>query len=320
MKTYGRGRRGSSETPHRKWQRRRQRGIALVAVLWGVVLLAVIAGSFTVTARTDSRLVRNLVENAKAESLAEAGIHLALLRLLDARDTQSWRADGSPQMVSFDGTRLTLAIQDEGGKIDLNRAPDALLKGLIRSVGVDEERSSALVDAIADWRDGDDFRRLNGAEEADYHAAGLAYGPKNSSFQIVEELEQVMGMTPGLYEKVAPSLTVHSRRPGVDPETAPREVLDALPGVLAADVEALLAARAFAAEGGPVVARSLTGVESFMSRSRKRIYSLRAEVRTASGAVFVREAVVQLTRAPRSPYRFLAWTRGKRKDFGDDLQ
>ncbi len=320
MKTYGRRRRGSSETPHRNWQRCRQRGIALVAVLWGVVLLAVIVGSFTVTARTDIRLVRNLVENAKAKSLAEAGIHLALLRLLNARGTPGWRADGSPQAVSFDGTRLTLAIQDEGGKIDLNRAPDALLKGLFRSVGVDEERSTALVDAIADWRDGDDFRRLNGAEEADYHAAGLAHGPRNSSFRILEELEQVMGMTPGLYEKVAPALTVHSRRPGIDPETAPREVLQALPGVVAAEVEAFLADRASAPEGGAIVARSLTGAESFMSRSRKRVYSLRAEAQTASGAVFVREAVVQLTRAPRSPYRFLAWTRGNRKEIGDDLQ
>ncbi len=319
MKTYGRRHWGSCETPHRKWQRRRQRGIALVAVLWGVVLLAVIAGSFTVTARTDIRLVRNLVENAKAKSLAEAGIHLALLRLLDARDTPGWRADGSPQAVSFDGTRLTLAIQDEGGKIDLNRAPDTLLKGLFRSVGVDEERSTALVDAIADWRDGDDFRRLNGAEEADYHAAGLAHAPRNSSFRIVEELEQVMGMTPDVYGKVAPALTVHSRRPGIDPETAPREVLDALPGVVAAEIEAFLAGRESAPEGGAIVTRSLIGVESFMSRSRKRIYSLRAEVRTASGAVFVREAVVQLTRAPRSPYRFLAWTRGKRKEIGDDL-
>ena len=46
------------------------RGIALVVVLWMLTLLAVIAASFTTTTRTETRLARNLVENAKAEALA----------------------------------------------------------------------------------------------------------------------------------------------------------------------------------------------------------------------------------------------------------
>jgi hypothetical protein len=78
------------------------------------------------------------------------------------------------------------------------------------SVGVDQVKAQALAAAIADFRDADNFRRLGGAEEADYRAAGLAWGPKNAPFDSVDELQQVFGMTTQLYERVAPSLTTYS--------------------------------------------------------------------------------------------------------------
>ncbi len=62
---------------------RNSRGIALVVVLWALTLLAVIAVSFTMTTRTDTKIVRNLVENAKAGALADAGVYRATLGLLE---------------------------------------------------------------------------------------------------------------------------------------------------------------------------------------------------------------------------------------------
>ena len=46
-----------------------QRGLALVTVLWVLMLLALIAASFTRTTRTEINLTRNLIESAKAEAL-----------------------------------------------------------------------------------------------------------------------------------------------------------------------------------------------------------------------------------------------------------
>ena len=45
-----------------------QRGLALVTVLWVLMLLALIAASFTRTTRTEIDLTRNLIESAKAEA------------------------------------------------------------------------------------------------------------------------------------------------------------------------------------------------------------------------------------------------------------
>ena len=78
-----------------------------------------------------------------------------------------------------------MSIQDEDGKIDLNAAPDELLRGLFVSAGLDEDAGAALVDAIVDFRDEDDLTRLNGAEDRDYADAGLPYGAKDAPFEAV---------------------------------------------------------------------------------------------------------------------------------------
>ncbi len=46
------------------------RGLALVTVLWVLVLLSLVAASFTYTARTEINLARNQIDNAEAEALA----------------------------------------------------------------------------------------------------------------------------------------------------------------------------------------------------------------------------------------------------------
>ena len=53
-----------------------------MTVLWVLVLLALIAASFTYTTRTEINLARNQIEGAQAEALAEAGLARALLGLL----------------------------------------------------------------------------------------------------------------------------------------------------------------------------------------------------------------------------------------------
>ncbi len=57
---------------------RGQRGLALVVVLWVLVLLSLIAASFTKTTRTEVNITRNLIDNAKAEALADAGVYRAI--------------------------------------------------------------------------------------------------------------------------------------------------------------------------------------------------------------------------------------------------
>ena len=348
-----------------KWIRNphisRQRGIALVAVLWTVLLLSLIAANFLTQTRTDARITRNLIDNAEAEALADAGVYRAILGLLEpttdallgpevegllelgrgpgpvtrrsvedqlrpliadrageegAIFREAWRADGAEHVFEFGGGEVRIVIEDEAGKVDLNRAPDALLADLFIAAGLEEQEAAELVDAIADFRDRDDLRRLYGAEDGDYERAGLPYGAKDAPFEAIEELQRVLGMTPALYRAVAPSITVHNRRRSRQPRelvNQPRlEQTDPAETVRRARRE-----RANRPTGGAPAAGART--PGAVSGRFPTAVTIRAQARAASGAVFVREAIVRFAPNGSQPYRIEKWTRGARFTASSEL-
>jgi general secretion pathway protein K len=199
----------------------RQRGIALIVVLWLLVLLTVIAASYARIVRTETRLAANQVEASVARHLAEAGTQHAILELLVRDQTQRWRADGSIHRLRFADGTVDIAVRDARGLVDINRASPALLDTLLAGAGVAQPRRTALVDAILDWRDPDNLKHLNGAEDNDYRRAGLSWTARDASFSSIEELSYVLGMNAALFERLAPYLTVASGQAGVVTELAP---------------------------------------------------------------------------------------------------
>ena len=356
---------------------RPERGVALVAVLWVLTLIAMVAAGHTVAARTGLALARNLEAAARAEALADAGVQRAIAGLFENRlsggpeaylqevieqSQAASAAAGAPAGVEggagsiadlledrpgleqelaeligeesevegwpippgewpLDGTAVPwtpagfaagaaalLSIQDEGGRIDLNAAADELLIGLFTSAGLAEEEARALTDAVRDYADADDLARASGAEAPAYRAAGLSWAPKNARFQAPQEVLGVLGMTPALYVRIAPALTVWNGSKGIDPYVAPPEALAALPAGNEAEIEQLLAGRA----AGAVRPAGLVGVGDVTARARGRVFRIRAEARTAEGANFVREAVVRLGGGAGRPFAVMWWGRGAR--------
>ncbi|MGH8491456.1 MAG: general secretion pathway protein GspK, partial [Gammaproteobacteria bacterium] len=157
-------------------------GFALVIVLWVVALLSIVAASLAFSMRTETTLAHDLVAQAQARALAEAGVYRGILELYNPDRLRRWRGDGSPHRIRLWGAPVTVSLQDEAGKIDLNSAQRDLLGTLLRASGIDDERRDALLDAIEDWRDADSLRRLNGAEDQEYEAAGRTYGAKDATF------------------------------------------------------------------------------------------------------------------------------------------
>jgi general secretion pathway protein K len=270
----------------------RQRGVALILVLWLTVMLTVIAGSFAYGMRNEAMAARNTVSWAQARSLADGAIHRTVFELLRPKVSPDvWAADGAMHAWEEDGARIVVSAIDESGKIDLNSAPDALLKGLLMTAGgLDESSAARLVDVIGDWKDADDLRRPNGAEAADYKAAGSPYSPANAPFETVPELQRVLGMTPALYAKLAGNLTVQSQQGGINPTYASRATLLALPGATPEVVDTYLAQRRDAlAARLPPPAFPLTG----FAAGPLNLWRIRAEVTMGDGVSFVREAVVR---------------------------
>ena len=290
----------------------KQGGIALVLVLWVITLLAVIAGNFAYSMRGEAQITGNMLSAAQARAFADAGVERAWFELMKPQsDGQRWLGDGAPHMMSEGNVLIQVSILDESGKIDLNLAPDSLLKSLLQSAGLDAQASSGMLDKILDWRDADSLRRPNGAEEPEYLAAGLTYMPSNAPFETVGELRRVLGMTPELYRRIAPALTVYSRQPYVNASIAPPEVLLALPGSTPDLVAQFVQQRddAFAA-GEP--APPFPGVTGMLPTSPwSQAYSVRSRATMPDGTVFVREAVARVSPNPKRPVTVLAWFEGE---------
>jgi general secretion pathway protein K len=285
----------------------RQRGIALVLVLWVVTLLAVIAGSFVYGARTTALMAGNLVAVAKARALADAGVHRGLYELVKPPiDAERWQADGREHAFTLDDAEIRLVMRDEAARIDLNTANDTLLKGLLLSAGLDDEQANQLLDAIVDWRDADELSRPQGAERDRYESLGLPYIPANAPFRTVDELQQVLGVTPDVYRKVAGALTVFSGQPGINSTLATRQVLLALPDTTPEDVDAYLLQREQMLEAGQTPTPFPQAV-AFEVGASTQVYNLRSLATAPDGTRFVREAVAKMTQDPNQPFIFLLW-------------
>ena len=228
----------------------RDRGVALILVLWVITLLTVMALGLTATQRTESTLTANAMDDARFRAAADAAVAYAVLNLLapdgpdltagqDAADTPSvqWVPDGSPHLWTFAEVPVAISVGNEASRLDLNTADAASLAALMVGLGVSDDDASTLADRILDWRDPDDLTIILGAEDPDYEAAGLPYGAKDDRFSSVEELGEVLGMTPDLYRRLAPEVTVDSASGQVNQQFASAAVLSAVNGLTLDEAE-----------------------------------------------------------------------------------
>lgn len=284
------------------------RGAALLLVLWLIALLTALIGGFAMAARIEHMQGRVLVRGLVAEQAARAGIEYAMVRLAEAEPRRRWQADGRSYRWRFGEARVQLRIVDEQGKVDLNASQQPLLAALFRALGVEQEQAGRLAGAIIDWRDPDTLSQpAGGGEDSDYEAAGLPYGAKDAPFDTSAELLQVLGMTPQLYARAAPHLTVFSGRESPDPAFASAEVLAAL----GLDAQAIVAQRQRwdPASGQPPP--TLPGGVQLMG-TQSGTYSIWSRAQLRDGRVALLRVVVRAggTGLPGMAYLPLQWEEG----------
>ncbi len=281
-------------------------------VIWALGLLAALAASLTMATRTAALITANQVENAQAEALADAGVQLAMLDLgrtfAGILAVPPLAIDGTPRLCSLSGLgRLSIAVESETGKVDLNTATDALLLRLIEGVGSRDIAASSVADRILDFRDADNLHRLNGAEADTYRRANSASVPKNAPFVAVEELGEVLGLSPALVAKLHPYVTVYSSSTGVDPRMAPIRLLGVLAGQSAAGQSGSSRLRpAFTSRDAATAALP----QGFLAAAAPHAFLIRSQAETAAGARFVREAIVDVQDRTAQRIAILRWYRG----------
>jgi general secretion pathway protein K len=272
--------------------RSRQRGLALVLVLWMVAALLVTATGIVYAVRSEVRAVSSLREMAAAGAAAEAGIVLAA-RAVSGEQPPGFRF----RRIDVDFEQQSVAVRaiPLSGLIDLNSATEALLTELIAIAGeVDRAQAASLAQRIVDWRDADDQPLPAGAEDAAYAGAGSPFRTRGGPFEAPEDLLQVLGVDFELYTRLRPLVTVHARGDGrVDPAAAPEPVLRVLAGGNDEIASAYVAAR----ESGGALADTTRFPAAFRARAQSPRYLFEASVRLANGASLVTRRVIDLASA-----------------------
>jgi general secretion pathway protein K len=186
-----------------------EHGFALLIVLLVLGFLALLGTQIVATARSNTQLAGNLKQNAVLEAAADGAVVRAVFMAGALRDP-ALRPGGIAQRLNIGSVPVLVSVRREDDRINLNTASAPLLRALLAEVGAPPANAIGITAAILDWRTNGDTPRADGAKAAQYRAAGLSYGPPGAPFQSVEELRLVLGVTPDLYGKMAPHLTVLS--------------------------------------------------------------------------------------------------------------
>ncbi len=248
--------------------RPRERGVALIVVLWGIAALSLIALAMLSATLSRANIGRNAWYEAEARTAADAGVQGAILSLFDPDPRDRQQLDGSEHSLAVLSDTVTVSIRDEAGLIDLNAAAPDLLRDYLQTGGLDTGEAAQLAGRIAAWR---------APEGAPAHP-----------FQSVDDVLLIQGMTADLLRKLRPGLTVYGHHANFDTRYAPREVLAIIPGMAGASADAAIAARQPSA--------GLTAHAYTIVATAER-----------HGARFSRRAVVLLTGDPARPYWILDW-------------
>ncbi|MBI1390849.1 MAG: hypothetical protein GC154_20660 [bacterium] len=187
----------------------RQRGVALIIVLWVVTVMGTFTMLYSRQARLALKVNKNLNDGVQAELLAEAGVQRMIGELVNDDTTTTY--DSLDETWS-DSADLFYDAQLGNGVYRVTR-PDLSQPGAVAYGAVDEcsklnvntatrqqlmalpNATDEIVDAILDWRDDDDDPRTYGAEFDYYMSLEEPYQPKNGQFDTLNELLLVKGMS-----------------------------------------------------------------------------------------------------------------------------
>jgi general secretion pathway protein K len=311
----------------------REEGSVLLLVILILTLISVLILSWAQEWRTELKLASNFAEAHKCQRLAEAGIYYGLGKMVNAKTAElkglqattpltqgtsgdPWQGDQRPHVLELPDGVVEVRVADEGGKINLNQAPEALLYSLFTGLGLPEPQVRTMVDSLQDWRTKDSSPRPYGAKSAYYLGLDPPYVAKNGNFETVEELAWVHGFEASpLIPRLNQWLTVQTIKPGINLNTAPLEVLLAMGFAqnLAQDIIAARQAMPFRnlqeisqADAIPLLGQAVQ--ISFQSSSVFTITST-GMVKKNSGRQTIK-AIVRFDANPKVPWVILSWYGG----------
>jgi general secretion pathway protein K len=279
-----------------------RRGVILVTVLWSIALLSALAMAASVTFRGFAGVMAVERDRVQADALLSAGLETAA-GIVDAL--------GDATLIDIE-TRVNLAtgsarlrLNDEGGRIDIGKAPAIVLAALLRSVGAPEAAANDVAQRIVERR----YSRTAGRPDpAPRSTNGRTRTPGTGQpFSEVRQLQFVPGMAPEWLAAIEPLTTVFGGET-VNPLTASRGVIAALPGIEKGQVDAFLRERRSSPADVDRLVRTVGAAQQYLAVRPQRVASIELMAELANGYAAGARSVIVILPQDSQPYRVLVWT------------
>jgi general secretion pathway protein K len=291
------------------WQPNPRRGTILVPVLWAIALLSALAMAAAVSFRGFAGVAAVGRDRVQGDALLTAGLEMAAGAVSSLGDQPLTEREVAVDLST--GTARA-RFSDEGGRIDVGKAPAAVLASLLRVAGAPEQQAEGVAQEIVRWR-------RNAGRSAAKSAATFAATSADSRndpagtpetghpFADVREVAQVPGMAPGWLAAMTPLATVFGSET-VNPLTAPAGVIAALPGVNRVQLESFLAARrSFPTDAERLKATLGQEASPHLAVKPQRVVAVELAAALADGYAAAARAVIVLLPQDSQPYRVLVW-------------
>jgi len=239
-------------------------GTILMASLWILAILSILAVGIGFRVSLELRLSRDNMDRLKALYLAKAGVVKAQERLF--KDTSNYDSiyecgitlsseeksdpgefnavfsvslgDGSFSVGYSENGKSYIGMSDEERKININKI-DIANKKILENILINSAKerplsgpeASEIAASIIDWRDEDEEFLDGGAEKDYYQSLEFPYDCKNGDFSAIEELLLVKGMTREIFNDLKDYVTVNGDGK-VNMNTASNEVMHAVAGAI----------------------------------------------------------------------------------------
>ncbi len=205
-------------------RKKNKEGVALLAVLGVITILAFIVGAFSFESKLEAMLASYKKKRFHAEAMARSGIEYARAILdqqskakeLEIEDMDEDR-DGfmqaalyvqrglpSTSEIELGNGRFEVTIESAEGRLNVNSLNRDDWLDIFEMANVPSTEWDAMIDCMEDWKDANDLHGLSGAESDDPFYEDRGYPVKNGPLDSVEELLMIKNWGPDiLYGKPA---------------------------------------------------------------------------------------------------------------------
>lgn len=280
----------------------KQRGMALIVVLTMLTVVIGLAANYVLSVSRESQSVDILNVRTQARYSAFSGVQYALFAMQDRDKTIRWKPGGKVYRVELAGGEVFAKIMPESGRMDINAAHPMMLRLLFQYAGLPEVEAEKVMKNVLHWRSRDDV--VQGGDsvvDADYEAAGKAK-PKHRRFYAIEELAQVYGVTPQMYSRIKPLITVYGSG-RVNGLVASDEMLRLLQ-LDDAKIAAINEARLAYYENEAAIPKTVSGMSPFLRFNvRSAYYRVLSYATTVNGQTEAVYSVIKNRRDRTGTYR-----------------